>query len=379
MPELTLLEQALRRIRLLIEEGRESEGIAALDTLQPANEEEKKKVNYLYSWYYNRKERWEDAARSLSYQEDANTIEEGWIKADHSERERRAMYLLLLGNAALDLAYFEDAIQHYMQCLRILELRRVRLPNIRVQTLMGLGTSYLMLGMYAAATQSYEEAIRVCQKEKLQESHKVMIADLYYGLSDAHRQAGHFEQALLYGRRALEIYREVSNRPREGRIQNVLGRIAYQLGDFQAATNHYMESLSIAALEHMPWMQLINFAAMADLFLVEERLDDATRYILRAEQTAEQIGQVDHQYLGQMYMIHGQIIEAEALKMQGQEQCQRLKDALSYYQQAEGHFDKTQDRKSRSELFGHLAQVYEHLQRPAEALAYWKSACQLDG
>lgn len=374
MPEPLEFDQTLRRIRHLIQEGLESEGLAALDNLQPADKEEERKISYLWSWYYEQKEQWEEAARLLSYDSDANKIEEGWTEADHSERERRAMYLLLLGNAALDLAYFEDAIQHYMQCLRILELRRVRLPNVRVQTLKGLGTSYLMLGMYAAAIQSYEEALRVCQKEKLQQSHQLLIADLYYGLCDAHRQLGRFEQALRHGRGALDIYKELSNQEREGRIQNVLGRIAFQLRDYQAAADHYMESLSIALLVDKPWLQLINFASMAELLLTEERLEESKRYIQRAKKLAEQIGQVDHQYLGQMHMVHGQVIEAEADHAQGQEQCERLNAALSYYKEAEQHLNKTQDRKTRSELFGHLAQIYERLQKPEEALAYWKSA-----
>src|SRR5579863_4984168 len=104
------------------------------------------------------------------------------------------------------------------------------------------------------------------------------MADIYYGLSEAYRLTGDFGNARTRGNMALQVYEELSERYFVGRMYNLLGRIAFQLGESQLAAEHYMESLSIATLDNRPGMQMVNFVAIADLRLSENRLDEAQRY-----------------------------------------------------------------------------------------------------
>ena len=366
-------EQTLRRIRHMLGEGQEEMVLEELDALKSDDPQQQQEITYTRAEYYTRKEQWEKAVQYLEPLYNTRAIEDDWNDADHTERERRAYYLLWLGNAAVNVSRYDDAAQHFTQCLKILEKRRVHLPTVRIKALCGQGMTCIMFGFYAVAIQNYQEALAVCSKEKLQERLREDVADIYYGLSDAYRLSGDFDSAYSCGKTALQMYGDLHDRYMECRVQNLLGRIAYQLGEHRTAADDYMESLSIATLDNLPGMQLINFIAMADLRLAENRLDEAQRYCERAQEASKQKHD-DHQICGMMYIVAGKIAQAEAKQAQGQEQCFQLQEALAAYQKAEAHLTQTQAATHLSELYGRLAETYEALEKPAEALAHWKLA-----
>jgi uncharacterized protein HemY len=73
----------------------------------------------------------------------------------------------------------------------------------------------------------------------------------------------------------------------EGRAQNMLGRICYQIREYYEAADHYLESLSIATLDNNQKMMMVNFTALADLRLAENRQEEAQRYCQRALEVAD--------------------------------------------------------------------------------------------
>ena len=63
-----------------------------------------------------------------------------------SERRRSIYSLLILGALAASLSRYEEAIQHYLQCLRFLDERRMNDTNRRIRALLGLGWVHLETG-----------------------------------------------------------------------------------------------------------------------------------------------------------------------------------------------------------------------------------------
>jgi tetratricopeptide (TPR) repeat protein len=225
----------------------------------------------------------------------------------------------------------------------------------------------------AVAIQHYQEALKVCAKEKLQQELKKDIAGIYYGLAEAYRLIGDFERAHTHGRMALQMYEELSERYFVCRVYNVLGRIAFQLGDHQTAAELYMESLSLAVLEDRAGMKMLNFIGMAEVRLAENRLDEAHRYCDHALETSAHL-QDDHHLCGLMYLVRGKVAFARAKEMQGEEIRYGLQEAQKIYEKAEEQLAQTQATMLRSELYGRRAEVYEALNQPQEALACWKQA-----
>lgn len=367
MIESTQLEQTLKRIRLKFEEGQDKEALLALDAIVTDDPKEQRDIAFTRAWHYARTERWDVAVSLLASYYDAQEIEAGWLNASQTERGRRAHYLLWLGDAAVNFSYYEDAAFYFSQCLNILEKRRVHLPDIQIKALFGYATTCIPLGLYASAIQLYQDALKVCAKEKLTKD----IAHIYYGLADANRLIGNLDQAESYGKKALELYREDVDRSHACRIYNLLGRISYQLGNYHTAADYYMESLTIATIDNLVGMKLINFVAVADLRLAEGRLDEAMGYSDHALEICGDI-QNDHHTCGLMYMVRGKIAQAQAA--QKQDSAILYKAALSDYEEARRQLNQTQARTHLTEVLGHIAEVYEALHRPEEALAYWKSA-----
>ena len=377
MPQSSLqpsdIERMLRRIRLMTQEGQEENVLEQLGALHTEDPQMQQEIIYTRAWYYTEKKQWNEAFQHLSSLYNSQSIQNDWDDTTHTERERRAFYLVWLGTVAVNLSRYDDASRLFTQCLEILEMRRVHLPKVRIKALYGQAMTCITSGLNAVAIQHYQEALKVCAKEKLQQELKRDIANIHYGLADAYRQTGDFVRARTHGRMALQMYEELADRYFVCRVYNLLGRIAFQFGEHQAAAEHIMESLSLAVLEDRVGMKMINFVAMADVRLAEKRLDEAQRYCDHALELAEQL-QGDHHLCGMMYLVCGKVAFARAKERQGEEARYALKEAQAIYKKAGEHLIQTQAAAHLSEFYGRQAEVYEALNQPQEALACWKSA-----
>lgn len=356
------------RARLLMEEGQNELALATLEEIQMDDPEQERQIAYLSAWCHTRLGHWTEALRLLAPLYTPGSIEDNWNDANHNERERRAFYLLCLGNAAVNLNRYEEASQHYMQCLKLLNERRVHLPQVRIKARYALGMTCIASGFYALAIQHYEEALRLCKNDPNHED----LPDIYYGLCDANRHLGKFEAAYKYGVQALELYEKRGMRSMEGRIHNVLGRICYQLREYREATDHYMESLSIATLENSQNTKMVNFAALADLRLAENRLEEAQRYCDRALEVSQ--GLTDDMYLGLTYLVCGKVAQAESEQAEGKRQERLFEEAREFFEKAKEHLTRAQARDYLAEVYGRLAQMLEQSGQTQEALVYWKAA-----
>ena len=361
-------ERMILRARLWMEEGQNELALAALEEIQTDDSEQQRQIAYLSAWCHTRLEHWTEALRLLSPLYTPGSIEDNWNDANHNERERRAFYLLCLGNAAVNLNRYEEASQHYTQCLKLLSERRVNLPQVRIKARYSLGMTCIMGGFYALAIQHYEEALRLCKNDPDHED----LPHIYYGLCDANRLLGKFEAAYTYGVKALELYEKRGMRSMEGRMHNLLGRICYQLREYHEATDHYMESLSIATLDNSQIMMMVNFTALADLRVAENRLEEAQRYCDRALEAAKGID--DDIYLGMMYLVCGKVALAESEQVEGEKHERLFEEAKELFEKAKEHLSQTQASTFLAEVYGRLAQMLEKSGQPQEAISYWKSA-----
>jgi tetratricopeptide (TPR) repeat protein len=244
-------EQSIYHVRLWLGEGRDDVALATLEEIHSDDPEQRREIAYLSAWCHMRLEHWTEALRLLSPLYSPGQIEDNWNDAKHKERERRAFTLFCLGNTAFNLSHYEEASQHYTQCLKVLNERRVHLPKVQIKAQCALGRTSLVSGLYAVANQHYEKALRLCKNDPDHED----LSDIYYGLCEAHRLLGTFERAYTYGKMALALYEkrnvtlsdsEGPDRTKETYIQNLLGRICLQMSEYLKANDHYMKALSLA-------------------------------------------------------------------------------------------------------------------------------------
>lgn len=155
-------------------------------------------------------------------------------------------------------------------------------------------------------------------------------------------------------------------------MHNLLGRICFQLGEYREATDHYMEALSIATIDNHQMMKMVNFSALADLRLAENRLDEAKRYRQRAQEVSG--GLNDPHLFGLMYQICGKVAQAEGEQKEGEPRQRHFEEAKAFFEKAIAHLSQTEARTSLAEVYGRLAQILEMSGQQQEAISYWKAA-----
>ncbi len=362
-------QMLLYRARLYLEEGRSKEALVSLQALHTDDEKLQRNVSYLLGWCYVQQKQWQEAVEVLSPLL-ANVRLTG--EADSLvERELVALYLLRLGEAAINLGHHEDASLHFTICLKVLHDRRVYLPTVRIKARYYLGMTCIVRGLYSAAVQHYEEALRLCRHYNNEEE----MAHVYHGLCDAYRHTGDFARASTAGEEALQLYRRRMDREMEARVHHLMGRISFSLGDLREASDHYTESLAIATGYNGPTMAMLNCVALADVRLAEERLEEARRYCQLALETMQRSHNV--QMSATVYHAVGKIAQEEARLVHGVERQQLLQEAVSWYQKASELLGPTQAYADRAEIYGRWAQALEELGCAQEAIDVWRSGYEV--
>jgi tetratricopeptide (TPR) repeat protein len=123
-------------------------------------------------------------------------------------------------------------------------------------------------------------------------------------------------------------------------------------------------------------MMMVNCAALADLRLVEERLEEARRYCLRAQEITNRLLAKDGQLIGLTYLISGKVSQAEAERAEGEQRQRLLEEAVKWFNKASDQLNATQSYTDVAELYGRWAQALEELGHFQEAIACWKNGYQ---
>lgn len=362
------VQRTLYRTKLLLEEGQDDLALQGLESIQTENADEQREIAYLFAWYYTRRKRWDDALRFLSPLEHSEQKEKLPAPVSGTGRERLALVLLQLGNAAVNIGRYEDASRHYMQCLKLIEDKHLALPAVRLKARYSLAMTCCMNGFHAEAIEHYQKALLLCKNDEDNED----LPHIYHGLCYIYTHVGKFEKAYDAGRKALEVYRRRSDSQMEGRIYNLLGRVCLNLGSYSDAYHYYTQALTIASSHDNATMLMINFAALANLRAVEGRLEEAKKYCQQAQDIAVHVK--NEHYCGVMYFVCGKVAQTEAQQYEGEQRQKLLEDALGWFEKAEKELSSTQAHVDMAELYGKWAEVLEILGRQQEALDYWKLA-----
>jgi tetratricopeptide (TPR) repeat protein len=362
----TDVQRMFARVRFLLSQKERELALAILETISVDDERQQKELNYLLGWAYVLHRRWDDATRVLPIQ--AMFSEPDRAFESLNDRERFVLCLLVLSKIAIDASRYEEASLHLARSLKVLQDRRVQLPMAKIKTKYFLGTTYVMRGLTAAAIQNYEEALRLC----LYVDNDQEIAHIYHGLCDAYRRSGNLMNAHLAGMEALKLYERVADTHMQGSMHNKLGRILFKLGNYNEASDHYTEALVIATTEGDNTTMMVNCAALADLRLAQDHVDEAKRYCQRAREFANRTN--DDFLCGLTYLVTGKVAQTEAEHASDEQKRKLLEEAISWYNMAKDKLQNTQAYEDIAELYGRWAQASEDLGRSEEAITCWRSA-----
>ncbi|MGH2508828.1 MAG: tetratricopeptide repeat protein, partial [Ktedonobacteraceae bacterium] len=297
MSKASNVEQLFHRIHLFLVEGQADMALATLAQISTSDANQEYEVAYLRAWCATLRGNWDTVAALLSSADSLGHEGVDLPSLGQTERRRRVYYLLLLGQAANYLGYFEEATRHYTQCIKFLDERRMNILSVRIKARCGLGRAYTQIGFYAVALAHYENALQLCRTD---ERTCPDLLEIHAGLCTVHRCLGHVEQALIYGQQALQWCQERSNDARSlGPIHNLLGQVFFQKHAFEEATFHYTEALELAKRINSLELILTNLTALASVRLEEGLLEEAR--CLYEQGLVYQTGVSDARLVGALY------------------------------------------------------------------------------
>ena len=339
-----------------------------LCNIQVKDLEQKREVAYMRAWCSMLRDRWDEAAQFILPEEISGETITDLRELGSTERRRRPYYLLVMGKVASRLRSYDQAIEHYTLCLRLLGERRMNDPNRRIRALLGLGRCYLETGSSTNALEYYQQALRLCYKENRQ----FHLPHIFYGLGETFRHLNHLECALEYGKQALRLSTEHGDQHSLCQIYRLLGDIHRQMGNLETANASYTEALVLAMCTESADAIVTCLTTLADLRLQEEKPEDAWRYCEMALDSRQRDALPS--CVGRMYVICGKVREALAHKAGGQE---HVEQAISSYEQAIKTLGQINARSELAETYSLLAHLLEESGRPDQAIATWKLACSI--
>ncbi|MEO9058972.1 MAG: tetratricopeptide repeat protein, partial [Ktedonobacteraceae bacterium] len=350
----------LFRARLLLEEGQSDSALKILEAIVPDDEEQRREVAYFLGWCYVLHKRWSDANTVLSPIIPL-TDDEGEAE-NRIDRERLALCFLRLGNIAVQFAHYDQATRHFSRCIKLLNDKRVKLPPlIRVKAHYSLAMALMMRGLYPAAIQQYNEAVHHFLYIEDDEE----LGNIYYGLSETYRHLGELKDARLAGERALDLYKRAEQFNMEGITHNLLGHIALENKDYRTASDHFTQALAISKTHNGPMRTMMNCAALAEVRLAEDRLDEARRFCQLA---CDMVGQVSNNYFcSQTYLTAAKVSHAAAQQAEGGERRRLLEETINWLEKAKSYLTEAESLAAAADIFQLWGQTLEELGQYQEA------------
>ncbi|HVB22372.1 MAG TPA: hypothetical protein VNG51_10535 [Ktedonobacteraceae bacterium] len=366
MEQMSENDMMLFRARLLLEEGQSDSALKILEAIVPASEKQRQEVAYFLGWCYVLHKRWGEASNVLSpifpFADDEGESE------NRIDRERLALCFLHLGYAAVQFTRYEEATRHFSRCIKLLNDKRVKLSSlVRVKAHYSLATSYMMRGLYPAAVQQYHEALH----HFLYIDNDEEWGNIYYGLSDTYRLMGNLNDAQLAGERALQLYEKAGKFAMEGVTRNLLGHIALENKNYREASDHFTQALAIGNAHAGPMMAMMNCAALAEVRLAEDRLDEAKRYCQLA---CDMVDQVKNNYFcSQTYLTTAKVMHAAAQEVEDEERRRLLEETITWLEKAKNALVESEAHADAADIYQLWGQTLEELGQYQEALAFWRS------
>lgn len=194
-------------------------------------------------------------------------------------RRRRSWMCWVLGRLAVQVGQHEDALRWYTRCTQCLDERRMNDTRLCIRALCGRGMVLLHMRAFVASLREFEQALELCQKGGLHEQ------EVYAGLCKAHAHLDHAEQALPYGRKALQMSTD-SRQKNELRL--LLGKLSMQQGETLQASILCREALEVARLEGQHHEAAHSLQLLAELDVSQGQMSSARTFCEQAQMHAQE-------------------------------------------------------------------------------------------
>jgi tetratricopeptide (TPR) repeat protein len=224
---------------------------------------------------------------------------------------------------------------------------------------------YHRLGRVVQEQRHFDEAIAYYQKS-LQISEDAgdnyNRATDYQELGYVAQEQRRFEEAIAYYQKALQIYQDAGDDYSAAGVYLNLGAIEREQQRFDNAIAYYQKALQIHQYAGDNYYAAHDYNQLGRVAEEQQRFDEAIVYYQKALQTFEDAG--DDYKAAYVYHNLGILV-----KKQG-----HFDDAIAYYQKALQIYENAQDKYNIANVYHNLGEVAQEQQRFEEAQAYYQKS-----
>ena len=180
-------------------------------------------------------------------------------------------------------------------------------PQTTEARLLGVSASaHLANGEWDSALKLYTEAIEVAGS--LHDLRRLALT--YHGVSNAYKEMGHNEAALVYANRSLALLEVLRDRVSLARIENDLGLLLMAKGDNVAARKHMDRAIDLSEETELQFGRASMILSLSELSLQEGNVDAAGELAEQGLRLAERLDEgvtiaEAHMWLGRVAEMRG--------------------------------------------------------------------------
>ncbi len=259
-----------------------------------------------------------------------------------------------------------------------LRQRALQQVGLHLEEVKPKGQDALSLWMYIRGSEANDalqradlEGARAIHQEILDELTALNDSQLDGNIAVANHQLGmvaqgqrHFDEAIAYYQKALQIFEAAGDAHNAAADYHQLGVVAQRQRRFDDATAYYQKALQIFEAAGDAYKAASNYQGLGNVAYLQRRFDEAIAYYQKALQIFEAAGDA-----------YKAADEYHQLGVVAQEQ-RRFDEATAYYQKALQIFEAAGDAHSAAAYhqLGTVAQEQRHFD---EANAYYQKALQI--
>ena len=166
------------------------------------------------------------------------------------------------GNIAL-------AVQNYLEVLRYYEDRNERVGMVNVYT--SLANLYARQNSFSKSIEYNLKAIELYEAT----SNKFQALVIYDQIGNAYLKQRNYAKAIEFFNKSLKAYTDLNNKAGVAATLNQLGNIATELGETDKAESFFMRSKNMAESMKTPYLQVINWNALAKNYVLSKKYSKA--------------------------------------------------------------------------------------------------------
>ena len=340
----------------------------AEQSIQPYKEQVagRYRIPYLRGLVHLHREEYLDGQREL---EEALEFVEG-------DEEASAWVHNLLGVALYQQEQAQEAVKHHTRCLRAIQNRVVKDPNLRLGVYRNLANDYWALSDFEGAIPFYKEALALLE-DLDSEQRKAHVC---WGLAMAYKETGYWSQAKLYNMRALLVFESQDHHdpPMAAAVRMNLAEIL--IGEGRYAEAEEMLKRAEAHLEGSDDRLLLAnlHFERASLAHRQGQFERAAEHIARNIETTQEVCRQAEDGSGNA-QANARRAHAEALHMVAliKRDSGDLDAADAYFEQALACISRTGFQELRSTINFSYAETLKARGAYTQAAEYYQVALQL--